>query len=68
MPGDSGGEAVEDESAEKAVFGVCNEVLDLAGRTGQDGREAGTFDVDVFPVLAAGVGDGLVLESLTEAF
>lgn len=68
MPGDAGGEAIEDESAEKAVLGVRDKVLDLAGCAGEDGGKTGALDVDVFPVLAAGVGDGLVLEGLAEAF
>ena len=67
VPGDAGGKAVEDKSAEKAVLGVRDEILNLAGRAGEDGREAGAFDVDVFPVFAAGVGYGLVLERLAEA-
>ena len=36
MPGDAGRETVEDKSAEKAVLGVCDKVLDLAGRAGED--------------------------------
>ena len=67
VPGDAGGEAVEDEAAEKAVLGVRDKVLDLAGRAGEDGREAGAFDIDVLPVFATGVGNGFVLESLAEA-
>ena len=67
VPGDAGGETVEDESAEKAVLGVRDKVLNLTGSTGEDGREAGAFDIDVFPVFAAVVGDGFVLKSLAKA-
>ena len=68
VPSDTGRKAVEHESAEKTVLGVGDKVLDLAGRAGEDGRQAGALDVDVLPVFATGVGDGLMLECLTEAF
>ena len=36
-----GGEVVEHESAEKAVYGVGDEVLDLLGRAGEEAAQAG---------------------------
>ena len=60
-------QAVECEAAEEAVFRVGDEVENLARSAGEDGGEAGLADVDIFAVLAADVGDGLVVEGLAEA-
>ncbi len=60
-------DVVEDEAGEEAVLGVRDEGADLAGRAGEDGGEARAQEFDEFAVLAAGVGDGLVVEGFAEA-
>ena len=60
-------QVVENEAGEEAVFGVGDEGGDLPGRSGKDGGEARPQELDEFPVLAAGVGYGLVVEGLAKA-
>lgn len=60
-------EEVEDEAAEQAVLGVGDEIQNLSGRAGEERGEARILDVHIFTVLAADVGDGLVVECLAEA-
>lgn len=60
-------QAVEEEAGEEAVFYAGHQVGDLLRRAGEDGGNAGLLDADVFPFRATEVGDGLVLEALTEA-
>ena len=67
LPLQAGGEVIEHKPAEKAVFGIRNEVLDLFGSAGEEGAQAGVLEVDVFAVFAADVGDVFVVESFAEA-
>ena len=60
-------EEVEDEAAEQAVLGVGDEIQNLLGRSGEERGKARVLDVHIFTVLAADVGDGLVMESLAES-
>lgn len=60
-------EVVEKKAAEQAVFGISDEVQDLTRRAGENCRESGILDVHVFAILAADVGDGLVVKGLSEA-
>ena len=60
-------EEVEDEAAEQAVLGVGDEIQNLSGCSGEERGETRILDVHIFTVLAADVGDGLVVESLAEA-
>ena len=59
-------EEVEDEAAEQAVLCVCDEIENLTGRAGEEGGQTWILDVHIFTVLAADVGDGLVMECLAE--
>ena len=58
---------VEDEAAEQAVLGVGDEIQDLPGCSGEERGKARILDVHIFTILAADVGDGLVVEGLAEA-
>ena len=57
---------VEEEAAEKAVLYVGHEVDHLLRGAGEDGGEAGLFHLDVFPLAAAEVRDGFVVEGFAE--
>ena len=67
LPLQAGGEVVEHKAAEKAVLGICDEVLDLFGCAGEEGAQAGVLEVDILAVFAADVGDVFVVEGLAEA-
>lgn len=60
-------EEVEDDAAEQAVLGIGDEIQNLPGCSGEERVKAWILDVHIFTVLAADVGDGLVMESLAEA-
>lgn len=60
-------QAIEEETGEETVLYAGHQVGNLLGRSGEDGRDTGLLDADIFPFRAAKVGDGLVLEALAEA-
>ena len=60
-------EAVEDETAEQAVFSIRDEALDLTGSAGQKHRKARLPDFGVFIILDTAVGNAFMMESLTKA-
>lgn len=66
VPDEFGVEEVEEKAAEEAVLGIGDEVQDLTWRSGEDRREARILDVHIFAVLAADIGDSLVVEGLAE--
>ena len=67
VPDKFGVEVVEEESAEEAVLRIGDEVQDLPGRAGEDCGQSQVLDVNIFPVFAADVGDGFVVECFAEA-
>lgn len=67
VPHEAEVEEVEYEAAEQAVLGVGDEIQNLSGRSGEERGKARILDVHIFTVLAADVGDGLVMEGLAEA-
>lgn len=67
VPDEAEIQKVEDEAAEEAVLGVGDEVKDLSRCAGEECRESRALDIHIFAVLAADVGDGLVVEGLSEA-
>lgn len=60
-------EVIEEETTEKAVFGIFDERTDLLGRACEQGGKAGRLDADIFLVFSADVGDSLVMEGFAEA-
>lgn len=60
-------DVVEDEAGEEPILCVRDEGGDLAGCAGEEGGEARAQQLYEFPVLAACLGDGLVVEYLAEA-
>lgn len=60
-------QAIEEETGEETVLYAGHQVGNLLGRSGEDGRDTGLLNADIFPFRAAKVGDGLVLEALAEA-
>ena len=67
VPHEAEVEEVEYESAEQTVLGIGDEVQDLSGCSCEERGETRVLDVHIFAVLAADVGDGLVVERLAEA-
>lgn len=67
VPDEAEVEEVEYEAAEEAVLGIGDEVENLSRCSGEERREARALDIHIFAVLAADVGDGLVMEGLAEA-
>ena len=67
VPDEFGVEVVEEEAAEETIFRICYEVQDLSGRAGEDRGQSRVLDVHIFPVFAADVGDGFVMECFAEA-
>lgn len=67
LPLQRSGEVVEHKTTEKTVLGVCDEVLDLLGRAGEEATQPGVLEADVCAVFAADIGDVFVVEGLAEA-
>ena len=60
-------EIIEEEAAEKTVFGIFDERTHLLGRASEECGEAGRLDADIFLVLSTDVGDGFMVEGFAEA-
>lgn len=58
---------IEDETAEEAVFSVRDKVQDLLRCAGQDGGKLWLYDFNKFMVFFSEVGNGFVVEGLSEA-
>ena len=67
MPVALGIEVIENETAEKTVFGILDERANLLGRAREECGEAGRLDAYIFLVLSADIGDGFVVEGFAEA-
>ena len=67
VPDELGVEVVEEEAAEETVLRIGDEVQYLPWCAREDCGQSWTLDIHIFTVFAADVGDGLVVECLSEA-